>query len=259
MTQPAEPIVAPPVCHYCGPTCPVPFGHCHCGCGEVTKLCPQDSPRDKWIKGHPMRYRRGHHKRKDWASRFRKLPERPVGIPDGVCWCGCGKPTKKASQSWPHLGVLKGEYHRFCKNHFPYCDVPEYVEEMRSEVLTITTPCWIWQRAINKPGYGAVHRREEGKSRLAHQMMYERHKGPVPEGCILDHLCRVRSCVNPDHLEPVTHKVNCRRGIQSKLTMELALEIRRRRRNGEKRTALAKEFGVSADTIYHIAKGDTWA
>jgi len=43
--------------------------------------------------------------------------------------------------------------------------------------------------------------------------MYEYFKGPVPDGLELDHLCRVRSCCNPDHLEPVTHKENIRRGF----------------------------------------------
>lgn len=47
---------------------------------------------------------------------------------------------------------------------------------------------------------------------LTHRYSYERAEGPVPAGLELDHLCRVRSCVNPEHLEPVTHRENMRRG-----------------------------------------------
>ena len=47
----------------------------------------------------------------------------------------------------------------------------------------------------------------------AHRIVYELIKGKIPEGLFIDHLCRVRNCVNPDHLEPVTHEENIRRGI----------------------------------------------
>lgn len=51
----------------------------------------------------------------------------------------------------------------------------------------------------------------DGKMRLAHRVAYEIHVGPIPDGLEIDHLCRVRCCVNPDHLEPVTHRENMRR------------------------------------------------
>ena len=66
--------------------------------------------------------------------------------------------------------------------------------------------CWVWMAGIRPDGYG------RWKGRLAHVVSYERHKGPVPQGLELDHLCRVRCCVNPDHLEAVTHSENIRRG-----------------------------------------------
>ena len=58
----------------------------------------------------------------------------------------------------------------------------------------------------------------EGKMRKAHRVFYERRHGPVPKG--LDHLCRVTLCVNPDHLDPVVHRENVRRGIAAKVTIE---------------------------------------
>lgn len=72
--------------------------------------------------------------------------------------------------------------------------------------------CWLWSGALADGGYGAF-RGHEGKSVKAHRWFYEQNKGPVPDGLELDHRCRVRSCVNPEHLEPVTRRVNTLRGI----------------------------------------------
>jgi hypothetical protein len=66
--------------------------------------------------------------------------------------------------------------------------------------------CWLWLNALNPEGYGVVG--SEGKVWLAHRYSYVRAGKTIPEGLQLDHLCRVRSCVNPDHLEPVTNKEN---------------------------------------------------
>jgi hypothetical protein len=69
--------------------------------------------------------------------------------------------------------------------------------------------CWLWTAAqIN--GYGAI--KVAGRFRGAHRVSYELHKGPVPAGLVLDHLCRVPFCVKPDHLEPVTIGENISRG-----------------------------------------------
>lgn len=73
------------------------------------------------------------------------------------------------------------------------------------------TPCWIWARAMLKTGYGALRR--DGKTLRAHRWMYEQHVGPIPTGKHLDHLCCVRACVNPEHLDPVTKRENERRAV----------------------------------------------
>jgi hypothetical protein len=71
--------------------------------------------------------------------------------------------------------------------------------------------CWIWTGARQSKGYGNAYSTATGV-RLAHRLTYELLVGPIPDGLELDHLCRVRHCVNPAHLEPVTHCENVLRG-----------------------------------------------
>jgi hypothetical protein len=77
--------------------------------------------------------------------------------------------------------------------------------------------CWLWDGAIWPNGYGKtstlIH-----DTRLAHRVLYIEHRGPVPDGLDLDHLCRVRHCVNPAHLEPVSRSVNLTRGYVARGT-----------------------------------------
>lgn len=70
--------------------------------------------------------------------------------------------------------------------------------------------CMLWAGAKSQNGYGQFY--VGGTRRPAHRWYFEQVRGTVPEGLELDHLCRWRSCVNPWHLEPVTHQENMRRG-----------------------------------------------
>lgn len=84
-----------------------------------------------------------------------------------------------------------------------------------------TTGCWLWKGFINPNGYAccAVKGRKPYRT-SAHVISWEVHRGPVPEGAVIDHLCKVRHCVNPDHLEPVTPKENINRGDTAKANLE---------------------------------------
>jgi hypothetical protein len=78
------------------------------------------------------------------------------------------------------------------------------------EKVDKTETCWLWT-AFTRRGYGRF--RVGGAIVQAHRWSYELHAGPVAEGLELDHLCRNKACVNPDHLEPVTHEVNNERRV----------------------------------------------
>lgn len=103
----------------------------------------------------------------------------------------CGKMFKR----------LKGSHTRRCST------------ECRFLALVEMEPgCWTWTGSQDGKGYGQM--KLLGLSPVkAHRISYELSVGPIPEGMQLDHLCRNRLCVNPDHLEPVTNRENTMRGM----------------------------------------------
>ncbi len=78
--------------------------------------------------------------------------------------------------------------------------------------VSIADECWEWTASTNR-GYGQFRSENRRFMVYAHRWAYEFCVGPIPKGLQLDHLCRNRLCVNPDHLEPVTGRVNVQRGI----------------------------------------------
>lgn len=78
----------------------------------------------------------------------------------------------------------------------------------------VTGTCWIWTAAHSRNGYPQIRvgGAADGSAKYAHRVIYELLIGPIPDGHDLDHLCRQTLCVNPGHLEPVTHGENVRRG-----------------------------------------------
>jgi hypothetical protein len=128
---------------------------------------------------------------------------------------------------------------------------------LRYEVSEVTG-CWVWSGAVNERGYGIVGTARHGTMR-AHRVAYERLRGPIPPGLQLDHLCRNRRCVSPDHLEPVTNAENSRQGARAKLNWAAVRLIRRwyaRERISHRR--LAAIFGVSNGTICKVLNGKRW-
>lgn len=111
--------------------------------------------------------------------------------------------------------------------------------------------CWVWPRT-GKNGYGILRVGRTIKS--AHREFYIRAKGPIPAGMVLDHLCRVRACVNPDHLEAVTQRTNALRGLKTVLSTADATAVRQAMRH-ERTEEVARRFGISESCALDIATG----
>lgn len=88
---------------------------------------------------------------------------------------------------------------------------PQNIAERFFRFVDADGPCWLWTGGLNPKGYGTFYIRRGSKSK-AHRVSWKLLVGEIPSGTELDHLCRVRNCVNPDHLEPVIHVENLRRG-----------------------------------------------
>lgn len=180
----------------------------------------------------------------------------PSDIAYGLCHCGCGRKTNPCTETNSRRNFVKGEPHRFLRGHQFRRSTVDYLEEDRGH----DTSCWIWQRCINESaGRPVVMHPASKKLCYAHCLYYEQHVGPVPEGMELDHLCKQRDCIRPDHLEPVTHTVNCRRAQHVRLSEEGAAMIRLLRKIwGLTELNLANLFGLSKSTVKHVLRDRSW-
>lgn len=214
---------------------------CECGCGEVVGLT---------VKGSPRRFLRGHHLRAPGLRDAHRAAWTEAGIEYGLCLCGCGETTPSASSTCVAERRLRGEHCHYVNGGHRNRRGWRIIAEDRG----YTTPCHIWQGACDEHGYGNVHVGDRKKAGT-HRVAYEREHGPIPDGLVIDHLCRVPPCCNPNHLEVVTPTENMRRGLTTKLTAEQVLEIRRA--SGTQRS-IAERYGVTANQVGNIRRGEAW-
>lgn len=83
---------------------------------------------------------------------------------------------------------------------------------IRERVLVQSNGCWEWVAGRNSKGYGLLYSKSQDRLLYAHRAFYTVFVAPIPDGLQIDHLCRNPSCVNPRHLEVVTHQENLARG-----------------------------------------------
>lgn len=161
----------------------------------------------------------------------------------GFCQCGCGMRTNIATRTVTRNGYIKGQPIRFIRNHRKKLD-----HLVRFTIAE--SGCWLWIGPLNNKGYGTFNRK------YAHRVFYEQYKGPIPNDLELDHLCRNTACVNPDHLEPVTHAINLRRSKNAKLTDAEVLEIRKLAEDGLSSSQIASRYRINPSYAWRIMSGE---
>jgi hypothetical protein len=176
-----------------------------------------------------------------------------------LCECGCNDLAPIATYTSRHWGWVKGEPKRFRQGHQARLRGKEEWSDVfwSDEDRGHDTPCHIWLKSTDNLGYG----RFRGNV-LAHRFAWERINGAIPTGLDLDHLCRVPSCVNPSHLEPVTHHENLLRGKGTKINFQIAGQMREMygggRGKGMTQAEIAAHFGVEKRTVWLVTSGRSW-
>lgn len=99
----------------------------------------------------------------------------------------------------------------------------------------------------------------DGQSHYAHRYYFQQKHGELSRHAKLDHLCRVRHCVNPDHLEPTTNAENCRRGDNAKLVAEDVYEIRALCAQGWLQADIGRAYGITQANVSEIHRCKSWA
>jgi hypothetical protein len=137
--------------------------------------------------------------------RFRHLvPLSYTELVTGSCSIGgCPKPV--LARGW-----CSKHYHRWNRHGDPHYQRLTYEERVWSKVIKSEKgACWIWNSTLDGGGYGIIRTSGgDGRYVKAHRAVYELAVGRIPDGLQLDHLCKMRRCVNPEHLEPVTAQIN---------------------------------------------------
>lgn len=143
----------------------------------------------------------------DIRARHKSIPNGPMSA-----WC------VECDHDWPCDAIRladaleESEKERLRVRVGPRRLSPEHAallpKRIVADIEIVPSGCWLWTGPIERDGYSRLC---VGNIRLGHRLLYERLRGPIPAGFHIDHLCRVRHCVNPDHLEAVTPLENTRR------------------------------------------------
>lgn len=199
------------------------------------------------------------------------------------CQCSCGATKLVASYllregKTRSCGCLRREVaatamrrHRLLARHIVLPIAERFWAKVEKAAPGVGVHCWVWTGFRNAKGYG--HFGANGKRFIASRFAWAITYGPIPVGLCVCHRCDNPPCVRPDHLflgtisdnnQDAARKGRLKRWQQgenngrAKLNLRQALEVQARALAGEKRQALADEFGVAEVTVRRIATGRTW-
>lgn len=228
---------------------PNPSGLCVCGCGEKTTMAPYTSFERGYVKGKPMKYIKGHQRRKD---DYLSLMASEGPNPSGICQCGCGQTTPLGSATIRSTGLVKGKHARFVLGHQTPSSWPGYKVVETNYVDKVTkqsSPCHFFAGAIDKNGYG----RWGVAYDLAHRLAWTNEVGPIPEGHIIHHKCEQRPCINVLHLQPTTRSKH--KTVGSRMTWEIACQMREATGTNKE---ISARFGFTKNFVGQVRLWRVW-
>jgi hypothetical protein len=189
----------------------------------------------------------------------------------GLCCCGCGEKTNLASHDDARYGSVRGEPNRYIhghgtRNNWTALPMTFWLHVNQNDL----DGCWLWTGAVTGDGYGGIT--IEGRRFRVHRIAWElANERKIPDGLIVRHLCHVRLCCRPDHLELGTDWDNSqdmtKANRQAKgeeipqhiLTEKQVLEVLALLDAKYEQKQIAREFNVSEATISMIKTGKVWA
>lgn len=135
--------------------------------------------------------------------------------------------------------------------------MPRAASPIEDYYIVLASGCWQWIGGSSPNGkYGRY--KYKGRMYPAHTFMYEKYKGKIPEGMEPDHLCKNTICVNPGHIEAVTHAENARRRGSTILDPIKVNEIKQMINQNITEEKIAQKYGVCRQTINNISRGLIW-
>lgn len=163
-----------------------------------------------------------------------------------TCRCGCGEPVEPSARDHSRDGLTKGGPTKYAAGHSPRARAGD---PSKRYIVDPDSGCWMWTGdRSTRSGYGVLD--IDGRTVRAHRWMYEQSVGPIPADRHLHHECRNKTCVNPEHLAPLTpaehaHAHADEKRVYTELQWQLVLKVPHALREAVEKEAAAAGLTIS--------------